>query len=132
MRTGDSHSSTGMTGFLDEMFEIIDRSRIGLIRMDSGFYSKLIMSKLELHDKPITYIIKAKMTSRLRSAIYEMTKWHNSKLKSSSYEYGEINYKAVGWQNPRRIVVTRKRKTDDASEGRNELFPDLSEKEAYE
>lgn len=131
MRAGDSHSSTEMEGFLDELFEIIERQRIGLIRMDSGFYSKQIMSKLESYDQPVTYIIKAKMTQRLRSAIYELKDWHRP--NDNGYEYGEIDYQGSNWKVSRRIVVCRKKKNvGEQTTKHTVLFPEIAKVESYE
>lgn len=131
MRTGDSHSSTEMNGFLDELFEIIDRDRIGLIRMDSGFYSRHIMSKLESFDQPVHYIIKARLTQKLRAAIYQINDWHRP--NKNGYEYSEIEYRGAKWEKTRRIVVCRRTKTEVKNKTQHpELFPEVLKAESYD
>ena len=133
MRTGNSNSSTEMKGFLDELMQIVDRERIGLIRMDSGFYSSKIMNKLESYSTPINYIIKARMTTRLREAIYGIKHWHKPNDKSSSYEYGEISYRASKWKKERRIVVCRRKKPIQTEQSMiGSLFMEIEERESYE
>ena len=131
MRTGDSHSNTDMDGFIDELFEIIDRSRIGMLRMDSGFYSDLIMTKLESYQTSVEYIIKARMTQKLRASIYSIQDWHSPSDKG--YDYSEVYYKATGWKEARRMVITRKlKKNIDTENTSTELFKELVETESYD
>ena len=134
MRSGDCHTSTQTNEFLDEVFEIIGPARIGLVRMDSGFYSEQIMKKLEGTEGGITYLIKAKMTSRLRSKIYQIENWHSPNMKEGAYEYSEIMYRGTSWEDPRRIVVCRKKKKKELEQKHKNklLFKDLEEKESYD
>lgn len=50
MRSWDSYSTTDAIEFLKELFTITDKSNVGLLRGDTGFYSQHIMSFLE--EKP--------------------------------------------------------------------------------
>ncbi len=134
MRSGDSHSSTDMKGFLDELFQIVDTERIGMIRMDSGFYSDQIMSELENQQTPITYIIKAKMTTKLKTSIMSQSGWHKPGGKLNDIEYTEFEYKGTSWKDSRRMVVCRiKKKESDANTNRQRLiFSEIEEQESYE
>lgn len=131
MRPGASGDCRDMPDFLDELFEIISRDKIGLIRMDSGFYSGLIMSKLEATDNPVNYISKAKLHPKLKEQIYEIKNWHTPDEKSI-YQYSEIIYYGVNWKKARRIVVSRKRKNTKKLSKNKELFEELVEQESYE
>ena len=134
MRSGDSHTSTQTNEFLDEVFEIVAPERIGLIRMDSGFYSGEIMQKLEDSGQGVTYLIKARMSSSLRNKIYQIENWHSPEMRTGSFEYSEMYYRSDSWEVARRIVVCRKKKKE-ATEPKDKnalLFKDLEEKESYD
>ena len=107
MRGGDSSSSTDMEDFLEELFSIVPRDRIGLIRMDSGFYNKAIIEQLQNADTKVDFLIKAKMTTKLQGKIYELSNWHRSKNENSPYEYCEFDYLGAGWKTAQRMVVCR-------------------------
>lgn len=134
MRSGDSHTSTDIEEFLDELFQIIDSERIGLIRMDSGFYNSQIMNKLELRSTPIEYIIKAKMTARIRTHIANISHWYKSNENMGYVEYAECSYKGTNWEKSRRLVVCRVKKSSSHSRthNQNELFPEILEQESYD
>ena len=133
MRSGNSNDSTDILGFLEETFRIVDRKRIGLLRMDSGFYNQQIMSKLENGPDHINYVIKARLTSRLHEQICELKNWHGSKDAHSDYQYSELVYTGSKWSQPRRMVVCRKKKVDRASQPQDGiLFKDLELAESYE
>lgn len=130
MRSGDSGSSTDMEGFIDELLTIVDKQKIGLLRMDSGFYSGSIMRQLEGDKEPLNYLIKARLTGRLKNAIYGVEDWHCPSEKVSNYEYAEIEYQGVNWTKARRFIICRKRKR--TSTEKQELFEELQQKESYD
>lgn len=105
MRSGDSNSSSDIDSFLEEMFYILPKERIGLIRADSGFYSKNIFSQLE--EKRVGYIVRAKKTSRLTEQLVRIKHWHANNEVAKGTCYAEIDYKAQGWEKPRRMIVVR-------------------------
>lgn len=110
MRSGDSHSSSSIGSFLEELFYIVPTERIGLIRADSGFYSKDIFKQLE--DKHVGYIVRAKMTSRLTEQILRIKNWHGNNEVTKGACYAEIDYKAQGWKKARRVIVVRTVKSE--------------------
>lgn len=133
MRTGNSGSTTAIEEFLDELFQIAEPTRIGLLRMDSGYYSQVIMNKLEEMIRPVTYLIKARMTDKLRSVIYSINNWHQSADFNSPYEYSEISYQGQGWKHARRMVICRRKKPlSENSEKQGVLFTDIAKKESYD
>lgn len=131
MRTGDSHSTTDATEFLEETFQIVSRDNIGLIRGDAGFYSDQIMRYLEREDQPVKYIFRAKKTAALYDKIIRIRKWHqnNSVMKHGSY--AEIQYQGSKWKKPRRLIIVRtpQRKEDN---GQQELFKEYEQLAHYE
>lgn len=54
LRPGNTSASTNFLSFLDDTLHKLEGKKVGLIRMDSGFFSNQIMSYLE--DKSLHYI----------------------------------------------------------------------------
>ena len=58
LRSGDTSSSNNFKAFLDDTMAKIKGKTIGLIRMDSGFFSDDILGTME--EKEINYIVAVK------------------------------------------------------------------------
>lgn len=130
MRSGNSHSSTQMDEFLEELFFIVPRHRIGLLRADSGFYSQAIFRQLESGDN-VSYIVRAKMTDRLTQAILNLNEWHSNDDVEKGCNYSELSYKAEGWDRSRRVIVVRKPRRD-FDEGQSYLYREDEHLARYE
>jgi len=103
MRTGDTVASSEFEGFFNELLTIIPKERIGLVRADSGFYGKDMLSQFE--DSRNNYIVAAKMNRGLVQRIYDQRAWFP---QDDGYWTSSFSYKAHGWSAPRRMVVVRK------------------------
>jgi hypothetical protein len=110
MRAGNTSDSAMMESFIDHVLSIVDSKKIGLIRMDSGFYDHKIMHELE--DLYVDYIIRAKMTSALMSRILNTPKWHYNNTVFKHAMYTEFTYEGKGWLKGRRMVVVARPKSD--------------------
>ncbi|MCB0693371.1 MAG: IS1380 family transposase [Lewinellaceae bacterium] len=109
-RSGDSADALQADEFIDELFEILNRDRIGLIRMDSGFYSDKIMNLLEGNGNPekaVDYIVRAKLTSRLLEEVFNVRKWVSDGDVIKGASYGELTYQGSKWKTARKIIVVR-------------------------
>lgn len=108
-RSGDSADSKDAVDFLKETFQIMDRTKVGLVRMDSGFFSGQIMSLLEGGRKvpSVDYIVRARMNSRIAEGILGIKRWTRNDSVMPNVSYGEFNYKAKEWTKSRRAVVVR-------------------------
>jgi hypothetical protein len=127
MREGKSHDSAGMDCFVLHVLEIVSKERIGLMRLDRGFYDHKIMHDLEDHD--VDYIIKAKLTGSLRERILEQTRWYGN----GHEQYTEFTYQGAGWLRPRRFVATRKvKRTSDEENGQAVMFREDADLKQYE
>lgn len=126
MRTGDSSASTGFDDFLYELLDIVPKKRIGLIRADSGFYSKNILNQLESND--LNYIVACKMNQGLVSRIFDCSGWFPI---GEGYWVSSFNYRATTWDCYRRIVVVRKDIKQHPKTGGKLLFPEVEEFEKY-
>ena len=131
MRTGDSHSSTDATKFMDEVFQIVDPVNIGLLRGDAGFYSQKIMKHLEERDHPVPYLFRAKITSALMGEILSFKRWWHSNDVVKGASYIEMDYQATTWNTPRRVVVVRVPKRE-GKKVQKELFEQYEQLSLYE
>ena len=105
LRSGATSSSNNILAFLDETMRILENKKIGLLRGDSGFFSNMILEKLE--SKLIQYVIAAKMHYRLQESIAGIQAW--VQLDKNLW-IAETQYKAQKWDTVRRIVVIRQSK----------------------
>jgi len=102
LRSGDSSSSGNFSGFVEETLERLKEKKVGLVRLDSGFYDKQILSLLE--EKKINYLVSVPMYATIQRKLAEQTNW----LKlSEGVEVAEGEYQAIGWSAPRKIVMIR-------------------------
>jgi hypothetical protein len=105
MRGGKSHSNSRAIEFIKEIMLIVGEENIGLLRADVGFYSHRIMKFLEQQDKPISYLLKVRMTTGVQKRIIEEKNWHNCDDVVEGAVYAEIQYKSSGWKNSRRVIL---------------------------
>lgn len=125
MRPGNTSDSNNMECFLDNILTILTPQRVGILRADRGFYDYKIMHQLEQSNVP--YIIKARLSERLISAIVDSKDWYSD----SGREYTAIEYQGVDWDKSRRIIAVRipKIEKDKASLS---LFEDEKLRTAYQ
>jgi len=125
MRSGDSHSSTDMDRFLEELLQIIEPGRIGLLRGDRGFYGDRIMGQLERTGDGLPYIIRARMTTRLQEAIMDQEDWYANNDVVRGAQYTSFQYQATKWSNSRCIVVVRVPASHETKRRQGSLFPGM-------
>lgn len=102
LRPGDSYTTNNFLSFLEDTIHKIADKKVGLIRADSGFYSKAIFEYLE--ERELNYIVAAKF--------YQPIKWKLAGEKTwlkldDGLEISETTYQADDWDNPRRLVMIR-------------------------
>ena len=85
----------------------MQNKKIGLIRLDSGFYSKEVLDFLE--KKELNYVTAVRFYKPIQKMISLEQAWLPV---SDGIEICETEYQSENWQNPRRIVVVRQ-KVDD-------------------
>ena len=103
LRPGNTSASTNYLAFLDDTLSRLENKTVGLIRMDSGFFSKEILDYLEL--KQLHYIIACRLNNRIKYSLIHQNTWVEI---DKGLEISETEYQADGWENPRRIVMVRK------------------------
>ena len=106
--SGDSHTANNFKAFLEETLLFLQDKKIGLLRLDSGFYDKDIFDYLENRESPIDYIVAVPMYVIIQRKISSLKIW----LKiENGIEITEFEYQGEDWEKPRRMVAVRQ-KTD--------------------
>ena len=127
LRPGNASASGGFMSFLEDTLEKLSGKKVGLIRMDSGFFSNQIMSYLE--EKDLNYIIACRFNNRIKHHLAYERKWVNI---ADGLDIAESTYKGLDWQQERRIVMVRQQinKRPKAAGKRIKqlsLFPDMED-----
>lgn len=75
LRSGDSHSANNFQAFLEETLGYFPGKRIGLLRLDSGFYSQETLDYLDGKEQKIQYIIAVPMYYSVQRSIVSVKNW---------------------------------------------------------
>ena len=105
LRPGDSYTTNNFLGFLEDTLSKLPGKKVGLIRADSGFYSKELFEYLENgRQTPINYIVACKFYRPIKLKLATHKIW----LKlDEGIEIAETDYLAEGWELPRRMIMVR-------------------------
>jgi len=106
LRSGDAHTANNFEAFLQQTLSNLQSKTIGLLRADTGFYSKKIFELLESHDKPISYIIGCPMYVTIQRTIQSQKVW--VKL-DDGIEIAQTNYQSPTWDKARRLIMVRQK-----------------------
>ena len=106
LRSGNTSSSEGFVAFLEDTFQKLKNKTVGLVRLDSGFYSKEILDYLEQKEKPINYVVAVKFYEPIQKMIAGVNSWLTV---DEGIEISETTYQGQNWDKPRRIVLVRQR-----------------------
>ena len=102
LRPGNTSASTNYLSFLEDTLSRLQDKRVGLIRMDSGFFSGNILGYLE--QRQLSYIIACRLNNRIK---YSLTREKTRVEVADGLEIAETTYQAEHWDCPRRIVMVR-------------------------
>lgn len=102
LRPGNTSASTNYLSFLEDTLSRLENKRVGLVRMDSGFFSKSILDYLE--HRNLHYIVACRFNNRIKSSLTHEKAWTEI---TDGLEISETVYKAEDWEEPRRIVMIR-------------------------
>ena len=131
LRPGNTSASTNFLSFLEDTLEKLHGKRVGLVRMDSGFFSDHIMKTLE--EKELNYIIACRFNNRIKHQLVYERKWANV---APGLDIAEGTYQGLDWENGRRIIMVRQRiderpKAAGKQIRQVELFPDVADLSNY-
>lgn len=104
LRSGDAHTANNFEAFLEQTLSHLQNKTIGLLRADTGFYSKRIFELLETRDKPVSYIIGCPMYVTIQRAIQSQKVWMQL---DDGIEIAQTLYQSPLWDKPRRLVMVR-------------------------
>jgi hypothetical protein len=130
LRSGDAHTANNFKAFLEETLSFVGNKKTGLLRLDSGFYSKDIFDFPEQRDTPINYITTVPMYVTVQRKIVAQKTW----LKiEKGIEITEFEYQGKDWGKARRMIaVRRKIETHPQAAGKQlSLFEDDADINGY-
>ncbi len=102
LRPGNTSASNNFLNFLEDTLSKLADKKVGLIRADSGFYSKDIFEYMETRD--LNYIIATKFYRPIKWKLAQHTTWLTL---DDGLEIAETTYQTGDWQEPRRLVMIR-------------------------
>src|SRR5215469_18119071 len=103
LRSGNTGAGQGAEQFLSEALNLLGgEQRVRTVRADSGFYADKFLSFLE--QRALPYIVVARLTTYLKSRLYQITEWQ---ALDAIYSVSEFRFKLWNWKMQRRFVVVR-------------------------
>jgi hypothetical protein len=102
LRSGDAHTAHNFEGFLEDTLERMGNKKVGLMRLDSGFYDKNVFEYLE--NKPFQYIVAARFYEPIQRTIAQQKTWLSL---DEGVDIAETYYRSPSWDKPRRMVMIR-------------------------
>ncbi len=102
LRSGNTAAGSNYPAFLEDTLSRLQNKTVGLVRMDSGFFTKEILDCLE--NKKLHYIIACRFNNRIKCALTHEHAWIEV---VNGLEISETTYQANGWDKPGRMVMVR-------------------------
>lgn len=106
LRSGDAHTANNFEVFLSQTLHHLRYKKIGLLRADTGFYSKKIFELLETYDRHISYIIGCPLYVTIQRTIQSQKVW--MKL-DDGIEIAGTMYQSPNWDKARRLIMIRQK-----------------------
>ncbi len=100
LRSGDAHTANNFEAFLEQTLSNLQNKTIGLLRADTGFYSKKIFELLENRHSPISYIIGCPMYVTIQRTIESQKVWLQL---DDGIEIAQTYYQSPAWDKPKAI-----------------------------
>jgi len=107
LRSGESSSANNFAAFLEDTIKKLKDKKIGLLRLDSGFYSKEVFELMER--KLLDYVVAVKFYIPIQKMISLQQNWL---MVDEGIGICETSYQSPEWDKPRRIVVVRQKLED--------------------
>lgn len=106
LRSGDAHTANNFKAFLEETLSFFGNKKIGLLRLDSGFYDQSIFDYLEQEEVRIDYITAVPMYVTIQRKIALQRTWL---CIEDGIEITEFEYHAQDWIKSRRMIAVRQK-----------------------
>lgn len=104
LRSGNTGAANNFKAFLEDTMRKLAGKAIGLIRLDSGFYSKEVIEYLE--DIKLDYLIAVRFYIPIQKMISLQQNWL---YLADGIEICDTTYQSPEWGRPRRMVVARQK-----------------------
>lgn len=104
LRPGNSSASNNFQAFLEETLRFIKDKKVGLLRLDSGFYDQKIFQYLETTN-PLNYIVATPMYTAIQRKIHAQNQWVEVE---KGLDIVEFQYQAKEWEHSRRMIAVRR------------------------
>jgi hypothetical protein len=119
LRPGNAACGSNVTAFFLDLWDHRPRHiRYRAVRADSGFCVPELLALWEQLRLP--YIVVAKLTAPIQSLLRHDLVWSATELAGT--EVAEITYQAMGWAQPRRLVLLRHRIAERPEAGGKKLI----------
>lgn len=102
LRSGDSHTAGNFKNFLEATLNRLEGKKVGLLRLDSGFYDKEVFDYIE--KRGLNYIVAARLYKPIQVKIAEERIWIRL---DEGIEIAQTYYQSPLWDKPRRMVMVR-------------------------
>ena len=104
LRSGDTCSANNFCAFLQDTMRKLGDKTVGLIRLDSGFYSKDVFEYLE--SISLDYLVAVRFYIPIQKMISLKQNWL---YVDEGIEICDTTYQSPEWEKPRRMVVVRQK-----------------------
>jgi len=102
LRSGDSYTTNNFINFLEETLSNLQDIRVGLVRLDSGFYDSHVLKYLE--NRKLNYIVSVKFYPPVKQLLRNKQNWLRL---DEGVEVATTEYQCPLWNKPRRLVLVR-------------------------
>ena len=106
LRSGDAHTADNFKAFLEQTLSYFGDKKIGLLRLDSGFYDQKIFNYLEGDGVKVDYIVAVPMYANVQRRISSQKTWLRI---DNGIEISELMFQSQDWGKSRRMVVVRQK-----------------------
>ena len=114
LRPGNASCGSNVVGFFRELWSNLPRHIwIKGVRADSGF---CLPELLELWEQlSLPYVVVAQLSQPIQKIIKGDPKWTATEVPGT--DVAELDYQAMSWPHPRRLILLRHRTSDDKGRG---------------
>lgn len=119
LRPGHTGCGNNVVPFFLDLWEQLPRHlRVRVVRADCGFF---LVELLELWEQlRLPYIVVARLTEPVQRLVTREIVWSATELAGT--DVAEVEYRAMGWAHPRRLVLVRHRQAERPGAGGKKLI----------